>query len=1348
MNLRNLLNMTSKLGAKKGWLIATGTFGVSALIYTSVVISQTVLPPLIDLPSDPLYMNGSKTKANLTLALSVEFPTVGQTYRDEFDKTKTYIGYFDNMSCYKHVPGSGSLGAYFDWTGAVNASGSCGGGGFNGNFMNWATSSAIDIMRYGLTGGNRVVDEGTGNGRTVVERAWLPDTFYRSTSYFSEKKLPKELVSQMIETSVANKIGNNDMYIYNCRDRVYFAKSADTTGGCTNPFGVADAKSDQLAGPTNNDTYYEVRNLVCDANSAQNRLMSYDKDTKKWRGLCLRYSDGKGKGHYKPVGQFQVNAESMRIGVFGYLQDNQRKRYGGVLRAPLKYLGARQFDKDFNLMTAPNPYAEWDATTGVFIDNPQQSSVQYGDQGHPRSGAIMYINKFGTLDSNNVGSYKGLDPLSELYYESIRYLQGKQPTSNAVDISGTAAQVRVLKEDFPVYSKWEDPFAGFKDATGTGKSCLRNSVLTIADVFTHSDRSLPGNTITTNEDFARANETGPALDVPFWTNIVGSFEANGTRNYTDSEGRSQTASNISQNSPYEPTLLDAATKATGATGGSYYMAGLAYWANTQSFRPDQPKARVTTYTIDVNERRSSDSLSFRKQQQLYLAAKYGGFDDHLADNTGNPYAKDNNILWLGSDGDPKNYFIVSDAQKFLDSLADIFADIVEETGSIAGGAISSQRLTSAQDESVYQARFNPEANYWSGRLLKYALSLSSDQKTVVIADKPEWEAAAVMTAAAKTDHGASRNIIIGPPLGRQGVDDPAEFKWDSLPTAHQDAFSTGLSDIVDTLGPDRIQYIRGDRRKEQSATLPNAPFRNRDYVLGSIVNSGLIYQGPPSTSIGGDDYLDFYNDNKSRAPVVFANANDGMLHAFYAKDGKEAFAYVPGFIAPRLRALPDLDYSHRSLVDATPAVSEAYVSGKWRSVLVSGLGGGGQGLFALDVTDPANFDKNDVLWEFTDKDHPAMGNILGRPEIFKIRTTPKSSSSAPSYKWYAVVASGVNNYASDGSAHATGDPSIFILDLSAKPTPSSPWAEGKNFWRIELPQGSTAIAKGVMGLRGVKSFYAGALDSLYTGDLQGNLWKISFKDYGIDDLSVDAGGNLTKLNSIEATKSAMFIAKSSDSKLQPITTSPSVMTGFGGKPIVLLGTGKYLETNDLGIPLPTTASFYALLDESKVIAGRSSLVEASIDGSTGVVTTADFVWGSTSPAKQGWFMDFDQSLGERQISEITVLGGQLYFGTIYPTKGACGEGGGNFYKMNALTGDGKFIESPVGLLAAPIIISIGNASLSDSDTTGQRTATQKYAIILQGSKGMEIDPSGGSVITYKTGRISWRQINNFRENAK
>lgn len=96
-----------------------------------------------------------------------------------------------------------------------------------------------------------------------------------------------------------------------------------------------------------------------------------------------------------------------------------------------------------------------------------------------------------------------------------------------------------------------------------------------------------------------------------------------------------------------------------------------------------------------------------------------------------------------------------------------------------------------------------------------------------------------------------------------------------------------------------------------------------------------------SISIGGDDYLDFYNDNKFCVLVVFVNVNDGMLYVFYVKDGKEVFVYVFGFIVLCLRVLFDLDYLYCLLVDVMFVVSEVYVFGKWCSVLVLGLGGGG-----------------------------------------------------------------------------------------------------------------------------------------------------------------------------------------------------------------------------------------------------------------------------------------------------------------------------------------------------------------------------------------------------------------------
>lgn len=1351
--------------AFKVWGIRFAVLSALSAITLGVVISQTItLPPLVVLPAEPLYMNGAKTKANLTLALSVEFPTVGQTYRDDFDSTKEYVGYFDPKACYRALLSSGSLGNYFDWqTNKGTPSATCPSSQFDGNFMNWATSSAIDIMRYGLTGGNRTIDD---SNTTVVDRAWLPDNFYKNSSYFSEKFVPNSQLSGRTENSPTSF--PNGMWIYNCKNRVYFADAHDSGTSCDSPFGVADAQSTHLikANANNKGNFYEVRNLVCDPNSATNRLMTYDPATKKWSGLCYRYPNGK----YKPVGQFQVNADNLRVSVLGYLKDDSRARYGGVLRSPLKYLGPKNYDANFNLLTAANARAEWDATTGVFILNPQSGDATYGDQGFGQSGAINYINRFGTLDPANIGSYKRYDPLSELYYEAIRYLQGKQPTPEAItSVSGTTSS-KTLQENFPVYKTWTDPFAGFTDTTDTGKGCLRNSILTIADVFTHSDRSLPGNTLgTTTDDFARSTETNPDLDVPFWTGVVGSFESRtastATVTYSDSQGRSQKAGNLTTNTLYDAStsydLNNAAAVNTGAGTGSYYLAGLAYWANTHSFRTDYPKGRISTYSIDVNENRASDTVDFRRTRQLYLAAKYGGFDDSAAGNTGNPYAGGTNVLWQASDGDAKNYFLVSDAAKFLDSLSDVFARVVEETGSIAGGAISTQRLTVGQSAAVYQARFNPVANFWSGRLLKYPLSLDTAGTSLVIGSTPTWEAGQVLTNDTLTDYGAARNIVIGAPIGMQATVAPTAFKWADLAQEHKDALNIApyVSPVaIDSLGSDRLDYLRGDRRKEISSATPLGLFRPRDIVLGDIVNSGLVYMGAPSGSVTSAGYNTFYDTNKTRKPVIFVNANDGMLHAFYDTNGKEAFAYIPGFVAGQLNRIPSQDYSHFSIDDSTPTVSEAYAGGQWRSVLVSGVGGGGQGVFALDVTNPETFTKDNVLWEFTERDHPAMGNVIGTPQIVKLRTTDAGVTPVV-YKWYAVVASGVNNYAADGYAHATGDPSLFLLDLSFNPLNSSGWVEGSNFWRIEIPQTSatiateipTPIAKGLVGFTTVKNYQTGAVDSLYAGDMQGNVWKLDFTLKGTSSLTTVATDNLTKFNWKVGTNKTFFIAKDGAGMRQPITGEPAVVNAFSGSKLVSFGTGKYLEAPDTSAPTSMTNSFYTLLDNNDAITGRSVLQQGSV-ATDGTVTVPSFVYGtppdSSSPLKMGWYVDFDKSIGERQISDITAEFGQLFFGSLFPTKGSCGEGGGRFYAVNSLTGHGVSELSQVGILAAPLVLEIGSTALTLSDTSGQRTAAHRVAIITQGSKGLKVAATGGGGLSYneQVGRLSWRQINNYREN--
>src|SRR3546814_2249987 len=84
-----------------------------------------------------------------------------------------------------------------------------------------------------------------------------------------------------------------------------------------------------------------------------------------------------------------------------------------------------------------------------------------------------------------------------------------------------------------------------------------------------------------------------------------------------------------------------------------------------------------------------------------------------------------------------------------------------------------------------------------------------------------------------------------------------------------------------------------------------------------------------------------------------------------------------------LGTLSDPKYSprHRYFVDGPVMVtSQAQAAGK--NYLVATLGRGGNGLFALDVTDPTKFKAANVLWDMTGNALGGdMGRILGEPLV-------------------------------------------------------------------------------------------------------------------------------------------------------------------------------------------------------------------------------------------------------------------------------------------------------------------------------------------------------------------------------
>ncbi|CAM3516099.1 pilus assembly protein [Paracidovorax anthurii] len=1327
----------------------------------------------IHLAADALYTQDSGQKPTLTLALSVEFPTVGAQYRDLYDPSQEYIGYFDSNSCYRYVNAASEDDRRFERIGPASSR-QCGGTGFSGSFMNWASSSAIDILRFGLTGGDRIVDT---PDTTVLQRAVLPVDFWTDGLRFPKKSVSNDIARTVFPSSLLGD-HNGPVYISNCLNRIFFSNAAET-GYCVvpmfaNSLGAQKSTPARYRGPASGSSIlstdmFFTRVKVCDSSGPA--LV----DPRDY--LCKKYPSG----YYKPVGNLQKYSDRLRVAAFGYLMDDGTTRYGGVLRAPMTFVGLKAVDSDGNAVKGANPYAEWDGDTGVFAVNPRSAS-------EGKSGVINYLNMFGRTGPTP-GVYKRSDPLGELYYESLRYLQGLQPTSQAVSTIDTDT-----RDGYPVYTSWNDPFEG--GSSTKNYACLRNSIVLIGDKFTHADKSLPGNRLLGNDDFNRVSEVSPSNNIPNlvdWTKVVGGFESGNAVPYLDGNGASQASSNPTD--VKDSSLWGLEAKKTGATGtAAYYVAGAAYWAHTHDIRGTQwtqtekqrPGMRVTTYVLDVNEKDNSNDLQIRQQSQLFLTAKYGGFND--PDGDGNPFTpatlkgEFNSRHWQKSDssGDAKTYFLASNSQAVLKALDDIFASATKSANTISAPAASTKQLTT-DDGHVYIGRFDPE--FWSGDVIRTPIRAGASGGVVQGDESDMVSAASLLDALSDAQTVQQRKIFVGKSTNTL-TGYATEFSWGSIESALQGHLSKPTATASsDKLGQDRLNFIRGYR------ALEGTTFRQRGSRMGDIINSAVVYSGAPSRKFSTPEYRNFYGAQKNRAPAVFVGANDGMLHAFDATSMKELFAYIPSWLGPKLSLLTAVDYNssrHTSYFDGTPIVGEAQVGNDWKTVLVSGTGGGGQGVVALDITNPANFSKDKVLWEFTHANDPDLGNVVGTPKIMKIRTSPKGANSKV-YKWFAVVPGGINNYVDDGagSYSTTGSPALFLLDLSK--STSDPWSLGRNYFKISLPftnnlrsgtqeVDSDGAGTGRAKATGLINFEAtsdenGGVQYFYFGDLHGQFWKLDMNEANLSS-TASSGWDLARLSYFKkdsTTPTPMYIARTADEKAQPISMMPSIAFGPEGSYLIGFGTGKYLEAADNVINAATQVqSFYMLYDspgdnqidtrgESR-FNGRTRLQQATVSNST--IINSPFIWapprqvgpGAGGVSKRaGWFMDFPNGGpggGERQVTNAVLFGRQIMFTSLLPSSkaaSACGGGASYTYTANIASGQGDVSNITAASQGAPIIFGL-TATTSVSDSTGLRKKMETIVLGRPSANG-ENRLSISDVKTAETvvGRLSWRQINNYRE---
>ncbi|MFQ5982907.1 MAG: pilus assembly protein, partial [Woeseiaceae bacterium] len=347
-------------------------------------------------------------------------------------------------------------------------------------------------------------------------------------------------------------------------------------------------------------------------------------------------------------------------------------------------------------------------------------------------------------------------------------------------------------------------------------------------------------------------------------------------------------------------------------------------------------------------------------------------------------------LWHAAYNGRGLFLSAQNSNQLSSALSDAIANITDRTGSAAAVALNSASLST--DTRIFQARFNSGES--SGQLRAIPIDAGGTLGSVL------WDAGdQLKTQTVSGGWDTNREIITWD--GAQGV----PFQWADLSVAQQTTLNNNATGITDGYGLQRLSYLRGDASNENVAPY-NFRVRKNGFRLGDIVHSAPVFVGTPPflypDTIESVPYSDYRISQSARAPIVYVGANDGMLHGFHAKTGEEKIAYVPSELYNTLSLLTDPGYTHRYYVDGSPTAGDAFYNSAWHTVLVGTLRGGGQGIFALDVTDQSNFSETDadsiVMWEFTDADDADLGYTFGEATIAKMHDG----------KWAVIIGNGYN----------------------------------------------------------------------------------------------------------------------------------------------------------------------------------------------------------------------------------------------------------------------------------------------------------------------------------------------------
>ncbi|MFV0511947.1 MAG: pilus assembly protein [Shewanella algae] len=584
-------------------------------------------------------------------------------------------------------------------------------------------------------------------------------------------------------------------------------------------------------------------------------------------------------------------------------------------------------------------------------------------------------------------------------------------------------------------------------------------------------------------------------------------------------------------------------------------------------------------------------------------------------------------LWHSAINGRGQFYAVSQNSDLTLAFRSIIQRINDENSSSITGVGAGGSSNMYEDVGIYSAGYDASKN-WSGYV--YSDTYKSNGS---IGPNAAW---GVTGNPAPNDHITTADKLDAPSfdIDQRFIltardDNPTtpgvEFRWDSTGAAYMSLAQNALLQPLDTLGEDRVKFLRGDRTKEVDNS---GPFRNRSSRQGDIVNSGVWYTPAPSSNYSFLGYKEFRQARAARSPMIYVGGNDGMLHGFKAEDGTEKIAYVPKGVISKLPELTSPDYSHKYYVDNTPFTGDVNLNPtaatalatNWKTMLVGTLGAGGRGYFVLDVTRPdsafvpalaADLVIADNTFSSTDTPAPAsveadIGHIFAAPVVHDTNALmPTQITLMNNNRWAVVLGNGYNS-------------------MNERPVLLVQFMDGLRELTTIVATGVTApksdentTANGLSSPRVVDLNADGTTDVVYAGDLKGNMWKFDLTSPDPAQWKMAFGG-IPLYTAVNA------------SKRQPITAPPSVKANDRGVTgmMVAFTTGRNLTLDDRTDE--SQQSVYSVLDNTSYCK-RSAPDEKKVEVHPGGTTCPN---GNTTsnkdvptPVGTGTTMLLEQTVG-------------------------------------------------------------------------------------------------------------------------